>query len=137
MDRRHEAARRQRLPAPCLPHFSVIQQNAAALIDGHPELTSLIDAIAQEAIWYDGDATDAWHDPDGHDWEQPSDLTDYYIGWLETYLDADLPVFDCEYALDYAGMAYVNAYAEGYVPYVTRRSLSRLTTTPPPGLTRD
>jgi cysteinyl-tRNA synthetase len=116
------------------PDFLVIQQNAAALIDGHPELTNLIDAIAQEAIWYDGDATDAWQDPDGYDWEQPAELTDYYIQWLEAYLNADLPVLDCEYALDYAGAAYVNAYAQGYVPYVTRRSLSRLTTTPPPGL---
>ncbi|MBE9507552.1 MAG: endo alpha-1,4 polygalactosaminidase [Chloroflexi bacterium] len=115
------------------PSFLVIQQNAAALSDGHSELFALIDGIAQEAVWYDGDATDDWDDPDGYDWEQPSALTSYYIGYLEQYLDAGLPVFNCEYALQHAAMAYANSYREGYVPYVTRRSLSRLTTTPPPG----
>jgi cysteinyl-tRNA synthetase len=115
------------------PDFLIVQQNAAALIDGHPELFTVIDAIAQEAIWYDGDATDAWDDPDGYDWENDSDLVDYYIGYLDRYLGAGLPVFDCEYALNYASTAYANSLDRGYVPYVTRRSLSRLTTTPPPG----
>jgi len=115
------------------PDFLIVQQNAAALIDGHPELLTVIDAIAQEAIWYDGDATDDWHDPDGYDWINDADLTDYYVGYLDRYLDADVPVFNCEYALEHAATAYANAYAEGYVPYVTRRSLSQLTTTPPPG----
>jgi len=115
------------------PDFLIIQQNAASLIDGHPELFNRIDAIAQEAIWYDGDATDEWDDPDGYDWENDSGLVNYYIGYLDQYLDARLPVFDCEYALDYADSAYANAIDKGYVPYVTRRSLSRLTTTLPPG----
>lgn len=115
------------------PNFAVIQQNAASLIDGHPELIDVIDAISQEAIWYDGDATDDWADPDGYDWRNDSDLISYYIGYLEQYRDAGLPVFDCEYALDNAGAAYADSEARGYVPYVTRRSLARLTTTPPPG----
>jgi endo-alpha-1,4-polygalactosaminidase (GH114 family) len=103
------------------------------LIDGHPELFNVIDAIAQEAIWYDGDATDDWDDGDGYDWENDSDLVDYYIGYLDRYLGAGLPVFDCEYALHYASTAYAHSLDRGYVPYATRRSLSRLTTTPPPG----
>jgi uncharacterized protein (TIGR01370 family) len=115
------------------PDFVVIQQNAAALAEGHPELFTAIDAIAQEGIWYDGDATDDWDDPDGYDWENDTDLTDYYLEYLTPYLDAGLPVFNCEYALSFAGAAYEKSYAEGYVPYATRRSLSRLTTTPPPG----
>jgi cysteinyl-tRNA synthetase len=115
------------------PNFIIIQQNAAALIDGHPELPSRIDAIAQEAIWYDGDATDDWSDPDGYDWVNDSDLTSYYVGYLNQYLNAGLPVFNCEYALSYANTAYTKSIDKGYVPYVTRRSLSRLTTTPPPG----
>jgi cysteinyl-tRNA synthetase len=113
--------------------FVIIQQNAAALSDGHPELFDMIDAIAQEEVWYAGDATDDWNDPDGHDWAQPPSLTAYYIGYLEDYLDAGLPVFNCEYALAYADTAYANSYDQGYVPYVSRRSLSRVTTTPPPG----
>jgi cysteinyl-tRNA synthetase len=103
------------------------------LIDGHPELLSRIDAIAQEAIWYDGDATDDWSDPDGYDWVNDSDLTSYYVGYLNQYLYAGVPVFNCEYALSYANTAYTRAMDKGYVPYVTRRSLSRPTTTPPPG----
>ncbi len=115
------------------PGFLIVQQNAAGLIDGRPELLAVIDAIAQEAVWYDGDATDDWDDPDGYDWENDPELTDYYLDYLTGYLDAGLPVFNCEYALAYADAAYANSYAEGFVPYATRCSLSRLTTTTPPG----
>ncbi len=115
------------------PDFVIIQQNAASLIDGHPELTNVIDAIAQEAIWYDGSADVDWNDPEGYDWVNDSSLVSYYIGYLDQYLAAGLPVFDCEYALEYADTAYANAYSKGYIPYVTRRALSQLTTTPPPG----
>ncbi len=115
------------------PDFLIIQQNGSALSEGHPELFNVVDAIAQEAVWYYGNATDSWDDPDGYDRPHDGSLTDYYIGHLERYLDAGLPVFNCEYALAYADTAYANAINEGYVPYVTRCSLSRLTTTPPPG----
>jgi cysteinyl-tRNA synthetase len=115
------------------PDFVVIQQNAGSLIDGHPDLVNVIDAIAQEAIWYDGSATDDWNDPAGYDDLNPAWLTDYYLGYLQDYLDSGVPVFDCEYALNYANEAYANSHSKGYAPYVTRRSLSRLTTTPPPG----
>jgi cysteinyl-tRNA synthetase len=115
------------------PDFIIIQQNGAALRDGHPELFDVIDAIAQEAVWYDGDATDDWNDEYGYDWPNDPDLTNYYTGYLDQYLNAGLPVFNCEYALEYATTAYTNATNEGYVPYVTRRSLSQLTTTPPSG----
>ena len=114
------------------PGFIIVQQNAASLIDGHPELVDVIDAIAQEAIWYDGDATDDWDDPEGYDWVNDPDLVAYYKGYLEKYLNAGLPVFNCEYALTFAKQAYANSDAEGYIPYVSRRSLSMLTTTPPP-----
>jgi cysteinyl-tRNA synthetase len=115
------------------PGFRIIQQNAASLIDEAPELLEVVDAIAQEAIWFDGDATDDWDDPDGHDWENDEDLTSYYLGYLVRYIEAGLPVFDCEYALAHAEVAYANSQAAGFVPYVTRLSLSRLTTTVPPG----
>lgn len=115
------------------PDFIIIQQNAAALSDGHPELFTVIDAISQEAIWYDGDATDDWNDANGYDWPNEPSLVNYYVGYLNGYLDAGVPVFNCEYALAYADTAYADALNKGYVPYVTRRSLSQLTTTPPPG----
>lgn len=115
------------------PGFLIVQQNAAELLDGRPELLDNIDAISQEAVWYDGDATDEWQDPDGYDWPQPADLTAYYLTYLAPYQNAGVPVFNCEYALDQAATAYERSYTAGFVPYVTRRSLSRLTTTPPPG----
>ena len=114
------------------PDFIIIQQNAAALCEKHSELFSLIDGISQEAIWYDGEAFDEWDAPDGYDFANDSSLTDYYLEYLDQYLEAGLPVFNCEYALKYADEAYSESYSEGYIPYCTRRSLSRLTTTPPP-----
>jgi len=119
-----------------VPEFLIIQQNAAALIDvDKSRLLGVIDAIAQEAIAFDGDATDDWNDLNGYDSVNPPALTQYYLGYLDQYLynPAGVPVFNCEYALTYADSAYVGSRVRGYVPYCTRRSLSRLTTTPPPG----
>ena len=62
-----------------------------------------------------------------------ADLIDYYIGYLDRYLGAGVPVFNCEYVLGNASTVYANALSEGCVPCVTRCSLSRLTATPPPG----
>lgn len=115
------------------PDFVIIQQNAASLLEGHPELLTVIDAIAQEAIWYDGDPDVAWDDPAGHDYIQEQSLTDYYLGYLDQYRQEGVPVFHCEYALTYADQAYANGLAKGYKPYVSRTSLWQLTTTPPPG----
>jgi cysteinyl-tRNA synthetase len=112
--------------------FIIIQQNAAALSQGHEELFQLIDAIAQEGVWYTGDATDRWDDSKGFDQQTDPDLTNEYVELLSTYHEAGLPVFVCEYALSRAEIAYGNALNLGYIPYVTRTPLSRLTTTLPP-----
>ncbi len=114
------------------PDFLIIQQNAASLAEGRSDLFSVIDAIAQEAIWYDGDATDNWNDPSGHDSINDDDLVQYYLDYLDLYQKADIPVFACEYALIFADDAYEKSYNRNFVPYATRRSLGRLTTTPPP-----
>lgn len=121
------------------PDFLIIQQNAAALIDTPskpnvvPALHKVIDAIAQEEIWYGGIATDDWDHPKGHDLPTGRKLTQEYIKHLAKYQAKGLPVFNCEYALKYQAAAYKKSYKRKYVPYVTRRSLSRLTTMPPPG----
>lgn len=111
--------------------FLVVQQNAAALIEETPQTLRYIDAIAQEAIWYDGTAFDDWDDPQGADVRQDPELTEYYLELLVAYKDQGLPVFDCEYAVEHAGEAYALSRGKGFVPYCTRRPLSRLTTTLP------
>jgi cysteinyl-tRNA synthetase len=113
--------------------FFIIQQNGSALAQGHPELFSIIDGIAQEGIWYEGDATDNWNDQDGYDWNVPEDWRQEYLNNLSLFQSQGLPVFDCEYALQFAGDAYDKSYNQNFIPYCTRRSLSQLTTTPPPG----
>jgi cysteinyl-tRNA synthetase len=115
------------------PDLLIIQQNAADLSEGHPELFGAIDAIAQEAIWFDGDATDDWTDPGGYDFQNDASLTQWYLDALDPYLAAGLVVFNCEYALSHAVEAYALSYDNDFVPYCSRRPLSALTTTPPPG----
>jgi cysteinyl-tRNA synthetase len=117
--------------------FVIIQQNASALIDDHPALLDVIDAIAQEGIWFDGSASDDWDELTGY-YLTDQTLVNEYLGFLDQYRAAGRPVLDCEYALqDNAAEAYSRSAARGYVPYVTRRSLSQLTDTPPPGLPAD
>ena len=116
------------------PDFIVIQQNAAALLDEYPGIADCVDAIAQEGVWFDGTAGDDWEDTAGY-FKNDSGLTAEYIEYLDQYLDNGLPVFVCDYALEEnASEAYSSALGRGYVPYVTRRALSRLTDTPPSGL---
>ena len=116
------------------PDFLIIQQNGVALIDDHPELPEIIDAIAQEAVWFGGDATDDWDDPDGYDDVHEASLSDEYTEYLARFLQAGVVVFNCEYALEQADEAYTRGAARGYVTYVSRTPLSRLSTTPPPGM---
>lgn len=115
------------------PSFLIIQQNGSALVQGPAELLEIVNGIAQEGVWYEGDATDNWNDPDGYDWPVPEDWRSDYLNNLSQYQSAGLPVFNCEYALQLASDAYTKSINQNFIPYCTRRSLSRLTTTPPPG----
>jgi endo-alpha-1,4-polygalactosaminidase (GH114 family) len=92
-------------------------------------LDATVDAIAQEGVWWEGEASDDWNDPNGYD--LPSVATNTYLPRLHEYQAGGFPVFVCEYAVNNANDAYQKADAEGFIVYVTRRSLSRLTTTPP------
>ena len=53
---------------------------------------------------------------------------------MDQFLASGVPVFNCEYAFSYADSAYARSYNKGYIPYVTRRSLGKLTTTLPPDI---
>jgi len=114
-------------------HFIIIQQNASNLCDGRPALFSVIDAIAQEGIWFEGEPADNWNDPDSYDQPVPRRWREDYLYYLPQYLQRGLLVFDCEYALLKADEAYSLSPAWSFIPYCTRTSLAALTTTPPPG----
>ncbi len=92
----------------------------------------MIDGIALEAVWFDGEATDDWEDSEGYDFENDAELVQWHLASLEPYQEAEIPVFDCEYALQNADRAYSKSYGQGFAPYCTRRPLSKLTTTLPP-----
>jgi uncharacterized protein (TIGR01370 family) len=114
------------------PDFIVIQQNSSQLINevGANALKNVVDAIAQEGVWWDGNAIDDdWNNPDGYD--QASCCTNYYLTRLRTFQAAGFPVFVCDYAVQQADDVYQKAAAEGFIAYATRRPLNRLTTTPP------
>ncbi|PID57518.1 hypothetical protein CSB45_06730 [candidate division KSB3 bacterium] len=125
------------------PGFLIVAQNASDLYEENPQrYNSLMDAIACEAVWYDGDGGfDNWQDSSGYN----VPTNDLYPGWTEEVLadldviKRDMPVFCIEYAQDTdeincATKVYQQARQHGFVPYASRRSLSRLSTTPyPPG----
>lgn len=114
------------------PDFVVIQQNGALLGKMRPAVLEVVDGIAQEEVWYGGIATDDWDEAQGYDSPIDPGLTAEYLDSLQLYQRAGITVFNVEYALEMAPAAYESSYAKGYVPYCTRRSLGRLTTTPPP-----
>jgi hypothetical protein len=114
------------------PDFIVIQQNSSELINevGANALKKAVDAIAQEGVWWDGiGGNDDWSDPEGYDYA--SCCTNYYLARLRKYKSAGFPVFVIDYAVKKADEVYQKAAAEGFIAYATRRSLSKLTTTPP------
>ncbi len=120
------------------PKFFIIAQNAAGLAVGHPEYFNLLDGFAQEQVYWDGDADTSWNDSSACDKRVPttgSFSRTYYEAQLKMYQDVGIPVFNCEYACERAHVteAYTLSHNKGFIPYVTRRPLSQLTTTPPPG----
>lgn len=129
------------------PDFLVIPQNAPELLEfGGQDYVDIIDGIAEEQIYYDGNADTEWDDADSGDHRVPdtcpADDSEcgysraFYEGWLAQYQEADKVVLSVDYAADPANVAeaYENASANGYIPYVSRRPLDRLTDTPPTGL---
>lgn len=114
------------------PGFIVIQQNSSELINevGANALKNAVDAIGQEGVWWDGvGGNDDWSDPEGYDYA--SCCTNYYLTRLRKYKASGFPVFVIDYAVQKASEVYQKAETEGFIAYATRRSLSKLTTTPP------
>jgi cysteinyl-tRNA synthetase len=135
------------------PEALVIAQNAAELAESDAYV-AVIDAIAQEQVWFDGGADNK---PSGdcplprtedevetrayrrslspvcrrqHDRYPESTLhvsSDYYLAQLQVAQAKGLPIFTVDYALepDNVAWVYATARAYGFVPFVGSRGLDR------------
>lgn len=120
--------------------FLVIAQNAPYLLDEDPRYAKAVDAVAFEDTWFRGKAEADWDAPHGGDhpnrhkgnYSTPSLLRQY-----QKYRQLGLPVFTCDYCLkeENAKKVYKASLKQDFIPLVTRVSLARLTTTPPPPFT--
>jgi len=121
------------------PDFLIVPQNAQYLIDSNPVLyTSIIDAIATEDTWYYGKGDASWYDPDSGDLQGGERHEGEYstasrIAQNKKYLNLGIPVFTIDYCISTskAKTTYTNSQKNGFIPLVTRVSLSRITETPP------
>ncbi|MCX7016112.1 MAG: endo alpha-1,4 polygalactosaminidase [Candidatus Sumerlaeota bacterium] len=121
------------------PEFLVVAQNAPDLLDEDPRYAKAIDGVGAEDICFRGKANAKWDSPKGGDIANRYKDESSTARWTEQYqkyLKAGLPVFTVDYCVneDNARMAYEVEAKAGFVPLVTRVSLARLTTTPPPAL---
>lgn len=124
------------------PDFLVVAQNAPDLFGVNPtRYINAVDAIAMEAIWYDGKTSsfEDWTHPEGYN-IITNEMGPDYEGWTEKVL-SDLKkaaeymlIFAAEYAqFDSAAEVYEQlAKKYGFSAYCTRRSLAQLSTTPYP-----
>ncbi len=124
------------------PNFVVISQNAQYLLDyDADEYASVIDAIATEDTWFYGEGDGNWDDEEAGDLQGDERHEDDYsienrIKQNKKYLDLGIPVFTVDYCIseNNAYTTYNESRKNGFIPIVTRVSLSRVTETPPPEL---
>ena len=132
--------------------FLVIGQNAAELL-AEPDYFSILDAVAQEQIWFDGGAD---NDPPGdcplpataadidsasyYDSLSPACKRQYdaypestlhvsseeYLQDLRPARQMGMPVFTVDYALseDHIAAAFTQSMANGFVPFASSRALN-------------
>lgn len=134
------------------PDLIVIAQNAAELA-AHDDYLSVIDAIAQEQVWFDGGAedrppgdcplprTEAEVDSQAYFNQLPPDCksvyrrypesslhtsSEWYLNHLKTAHDKGKVIFTVDYALEPENVAWVYRTARnlGFIPFVTERGLS-------------
>lgn len=113
--------------------FIIIAQNAAEMGQSE-EYVELFDAIAQEAIWFDGSGDPDISEQTG-DKPIDSELTEEYLDYLEEWQKLDKPVLNVEYAADAANAekAYKLGEEHKFITYTSLRPLAELTKNPPPG----
>lgn len=110
--------------------FIIIAQNAAELGE-KKRYIDVFDAIAQEAIWFDGGDSDK--EEKVGDVRNVKQLTGEYIKYLNIWQKANKPILDVEYATTpkNAVEAYELGNKNGFLTYVTTRPLDSLTKTKP------
>ena len=115
------------------PDFIFIAQNAAEL-GAFPKYTKLFDAVAQEAVWYDGSGDPDTSESHGDQRWDP-DESQELIYLLEEWQKQGKPVFNVEYAQESSNVktAYKLGKEHDFKTYVTLRPLDQLTTSPPEG----
>ncbi len=121
------------------PDFLVVSQNAPYLIDANPQYySSIIDAIATEDTWFYGEGDADWNSPLAGDLQGGERHAHDYstanrVAQNKKYLDYGIPVFTIDYCLstENADFVYTESRKNGFIPLVTRVSLSELTETPP------
>jgi cysteinyl-tRNA synthetase len=121
------------------PGFLIVVQNAPYLIDANPGLyTSITDAVANEDTWFYGEADADWNSPHAGDLRNGERQSDDYstekrIEQYKKYMALGIPIFTVDYCISKrnAENVYQNARNNGFIPLVTRVSLSDITETPP------
>jgi len=121
------------------PGFLIVVQNAPYLIDTDPGYyTSIIDALATEDTWFYGEGDADWNSSEAGDMEggerHSGDYsTESRIAQNKKYLNNGLPVFTVDYCISdkNADFVYNESRWNGFIPLVTRVSLSEITETPP------
>jgi cysteinyl-tRNA synthetase len=121
------------------PGFLVVVQNAPYLIDENPAFyASIIDALATEDTWFFGEGDADWHSPNAGDLRGGERHADDYstanrIIQNKKYLARGIPVFTVDYCISgqNAAFTYRASRQNGFIPLVTRVSLSEITQTPP------
>jgi cysteinyl-tRNA synthetase, unknown class len=124
---------------PIKSDFLVIAQNAPYLLDTNPaRYASAIDAIATEDTWCFGEGDVGWDDANagdltGGDRHAGDYSTASRIAQNRKYLDLGIPVFTVDYCISQnnADQVYQDSRTNGFIPLVTRVSLSQITETPP------
>ncbi len=121
------------------PEFLIFAQNAPYLIDINKNYyISIIDALAVEDTWFYGEGDADWNDANagdlsGGERHQDEYSTENRILQSKKYLNLGVPVFTVDYCISAknAEDTYQNSRENGFIPLVTRVSLSRITETPP------
>jgi cysteinyl-tRNA synthetase len=121
------------------PNFLIVPQNAPYLIDSNTNrYLAIIDALAVEDTWFYGEGDADWNSNQAGDLSGGERHADDYstnnrIKQNKKYSEHGIPVFTVDYCIsdDNANFVYNESRKKGFIPLVTRVSLSKITKTPP------